>query len=573
MNFDLSRPPIADEDDQTLIGKSESSSENDSDTNHTINRDDDGIDPDATLNPFATLQFDSSRGEFFEHMPDHVNDDQTIDPVVANAVDSPIADVTSDTSRQSGTAENRPDRFLKGRSHARGGLGEVFVALDAELNRQVALKQIQQQFATDEFSRSRFLFEAEITGRLEHPGVVPVYGMGLDAMGDPYYAMRFIEGMSLDRAIRNAHRKASSDPSSSNGSRLSRQTQDSDLDLRRLLNRFMDVCQTIGFAHSRDVIHRDIKPDNIMLGHYGETLVVDWGLARKFEQAERSKEQTKTKRSQKLIEGTPAFMSPEQAAGNLDCLTPASDIYSLGATLYCILTGHPAVTTTRRDGRRLSVHEVLKIVRQGDVPSPRIADPTIPKSLAAICTRAMAKKPADRYQTAQELATEVERWMADEPVDAYEESWLERSRRWVKRHQTLAASLLAIVMLSVIGLTVFSVVLRGKNTQLGNLAYSLSIKNEQLDQRSQELERINDALSISRNRADRKAAIATAVTEFLNKDVLAQASPLAQPEPDLKVRTVFRRAADALDVRFETQPAVKAELLHTVGVAFQYLDQ
>ncbi|MEM1228324.1 MAG: serine/threonine-protein kinase [Planctomycetota bacterium] len=528
---------------------------------------DEVVDLDATLDPYATLQFDPNEGRMLERPRGDGIDDGTIVPQTDDASSPLRVGEVAPLSRGPLESGTRPDRFLKGKAHARGGLGEVFVALDAELNRQVALKQIQQQFATDEFSRRRFMFEAEITGRLEHPGIVPVYGMGLDARGEPYYAMRFIQGMSLERAIQDAHGKGG--PTQ----RLWSGAAESYLDLRRLLSRFMDVCQTIGFAHSRNVIHRDIKPDNIMLGSYGETLVVDWGLARKLDPKTPSKSRKPGNSSQRMIEGTPAFMSPEQAVGDLDGITTASDVYSLGATLYCILTGHPAVMTTRHDGRRRSVHEVLEIVRKGDVPSPRQIDPSIPKSLEAICMRAMSHRPSERYQTAQQLAAEVERWMADEPVDAYRESWLQRSRRWIKRHQAMAASLLAIVMVSAMGLMIFSIVLRGKNTQLANLADSLSTKNQQLDQRSQELERSNQDLRVARNRADRKAAIATAVTEFLNKDVLAQASPLAQPEPDLKVRTVFSRAADALDVRFDTEPAVKAELLHTVGIAFRYLDQ
>src|SRR5262249_31859338 len=151
----------------------------------------------------------------------------------------------------------------------RGGLGAVFVALDAELGREVALKQILDDHADDPASRSRFLLEAEITGGLEHPGVVPVYGLGTYADGRPFYAMRFIRGDSLKEAARC---RGDGAPKGDDGRRS--------LELRKLLRRFTDVCNAIEYAHSRGVLHRDIKPGNIIVGRHGETLVVDWGLAK-----------------------------------------------------------------------------------------------------------------------------------------------------------------------------------------------------------------------------------------------------------------------------------------------------
>ncbi len=162
-------------------------------------------------------------------------------------------------------------RFRILRPHARGGLGEVYVARDEELNREVALKQIQDRHADHADSRSRFLLEAEITGGLEHPGIVPVYGLGHYPDGRPFYAMRFIRGDSLKEAIDRFHR-ADRQPGRDPGERA--------LALRQLLGRFVDVCNAVAYAHSRGVLHRDLKPGNVMLGPYGETLVVDWGLAK-----------------------------------------------------------------------------------------------------------------------------------------------------------------------------------------------------------------------------------------------------------------------------------------------------
>ena len=169
-----------------------------------------------------------------------------------------------------GTATSDGQRFRVLRPHARGGLGAVFVALDEELHREVALKQILDQYSDDPTSRQRFLMEAEITGGLEHPGIVPVYGLGTYGDGRPYYAMRFIRGDSLKEAIAAFH---ADDGLKSDPGRRS-------LGLLKLLRRFLDVCNAVDYAHSRGVLHRDIKPGNIIVGRHGETLVVDWGLAK-----------------------------------------------------------------------------------------------------------------------------------------------------------------------------------------------------------------------------------------------------------------------------------------------------
>jgi serine/threonine-protein kinase len=354
----------------------------------------------------------------------------------------------------------RDGRFQVLRPHARGGLGEVFVARDGELNREVALKEIQNQHADHPESRSRFVLEAEITGALEHPGIVPVYGLGTYPDGRPYYAMRFIRGESLQEAIKRFHE----------AERPGRDPGERALALHGLLRRFVDVCQAIAYAHSRGVIHRDLKPGNVMLGQYGETLVVDWGLAKPLgatglpEYLPLSVEGPVRPASHGesaptfagMAVGTPQYMSPEQAAGRIDELGPASDVYSLGATLYSALVGKPPL-----DGADIS--EMLILVQQGKVPTAREANPTVPPALSAVCQKAMALLPENRYPTAKALAEDVERWLADEPTTAWPEPWHVRARRWIGRHRTGVTTAATVVVVASFCLGVATALLTAAN--------------------------------------------------------------------------------------------------------------
>jgi WD40 repeat protein/serine/threonine protein kinase len=301
--------------------------------------------------------------------------------------------------------EEAGERFQILQLHARGGLGEIFLAFDGELNRSVALKELRAQRAHDPDSQARFLLEAKVTGKLEHPGIVPVYSLGRYADGRPYYAMRLIEGETLRDAIERFHRTRAS----------SQGGDDRELAFRRLLKSIIDACNAVAYAHSRGVVHRDLKPENIMLGRFGETLVVDWGVAKSHAGIQGNETEPESAHLPTAdasmtqpgsVIGTPRYMSPEQAAGELDRVGPASDIYSLGAILYCLLVGHAPV-----DG---DVQTVLHRVRDGIFPSPRrVARGSVDPTLEAICLKAMAKDPRDRHASALELANDLEAWQAD----------------------------------------------------------------------------------------------------------------------------------------------------------------
>ena len=325
------------------------------------------------------------------------------------------------------------------------------MALDSELNREVALKELRPERADDPDSRTRFLLEAEITGRLEHPGVVPVYGLGCDTRGRPFYAMRFVKGDTLKEAIDRFH---------ASGGTTVTDPRRWNLALRQLLNRFVVVCNVMAYAHSRGVIHRDLKPANILLGPYGETLVVDWGLAKVVGRGEAAAESGAVEATLQPASGsgssetlpgtalgTPAYMSPEQSEGRLEQVGPLSDLYSLGATLYCLLTGKPPIDET-------DVGVALRRVQRGEFPPPRAVNLRVPRALEAIDLKAMALRPEERYASPRALADDLERWLADEPVAVYREPLATRLTRWGRRHRTLATGIGALLVTAVLALAI-----------------------------------------------------------------------------------------------------------------------
>jgi serine/threonine-protein kinase len=357
-------------------------------------------------------------------------------------------------------------RYRIVRRHAAGGLGEVFLAHDEELDREVALKKIQEQYADDRDLCARFLLEAEVTGGLEHPGIVPVYSLGKGDDGRPFYAMRFIRGESLKEAIQRFHLQdaARNDPGVWA------------LGLRKRLSSFVAVCNAVAYAHSRGVLHRDLKPENIMLGPYGETLLVDWGLAKIVgrDDAVELKESSSDTQDQPSATlrpaaaggstptqlgsavGTLAYMSPEQAAGLVDQLGPASDIYGLGSTLYTLLTGRVPFP----EG---NVEEIRQEVILGKVAAPRKVNPRVPVALEAVCLKAMALDPARRYASAQDVADEIEAWLADEPVRAWPEPLALRAGRWLRRHRTVVSGSLAAILVALVSLALGVVLLTAAN--------------------------------------------------------------------------------------------------------------
>ena len=339
------------------------------------------------------------------------------------------------------------NRYSLTRVHGQGGLGQVWLAVDRQLNRQVALKRMLPDRLADPQSMRRLVKEAQITGQLEHPNIVPVYELS-EGMNEVFYTMRFLRGKTLKQAIVKYHKR--------------RQEGAVDaMDLKHLLQAFVGICNAMAFAGSKGIVHRDLKPDNVMLGSFGEVIVLDWGLAKKVGEPEETgsspaiaitghADLSKTMDGQIL--GTLGYLSPEQASGNLQLIDARTDVYGLGAILFAILTGR---APHRRDGTgsRQGTREVLKTITQGAPPEPKEVEATTPGGLNAICRKALARSQEDRYQSAAELAEDVSRWIADEPVSAYAEPLGVRIARWTRRHRTWTQAV-AVALLVVTGISI-----------------------------------------------------------------------------------------------------------------------
>jgi tetratricopeptide (TPR) repeat protein/tRNA A-37 threonylcarbamoyl transferase component Bud32 len=343
------------------------------------------------------------------------------------------------------------DRYTLTRLHGEGGLGRVYVAHDHQLNRDVALKELHPEKARHPEVWQRFLKEAQLTGQLEHPNIVPVYEVARrEGDAAPFYTMRFVRGRTLREAIADYHARR-------------RAGREDPLDRPRLLQAFVSICHAISYAHSRGVVHRDLKPANVMLGGFGEVIVLDWGIAKMVDRpegAEEFPEVTVTAEARGdatmagRVLGTPAYAAPEQAEGRIDLLDPRTDIYGLGAILYEILTGKPP-----HDGP--TTVEVLRNILARETPRARAADPTVPRALDAVCARAMAKARPDRYAKASELADEVQRFLADEPVRAYREPFAARAGRWARRHRSLVAGGTALLLAGFVSVVIVAFLLEG----------------------------------------------------------------------------------------------------------------
>jgi tetratricopeptide (TPR) repeat protein/tRNA A-37 threonylcarbamoyl transferase component Bud32 len=341
--------------------------------------------------------------------------------------------------------------------HAQGGIGQVWLARDTHLGRMVALKVLRPDRLDHEEMRARFGEEARITGQLTHPGIVPVYELVEETkQGGPYYTMRFVRGRTLAETLRAMHNLSERDR----------------LALRGLLGAFVASCNAVAYAHRRGVLHRDLKSSNIVLGDFGEVLVVDWGLAKlRGDGAEPEVPPDHLLELEDAVAlpvghdetlagrrvGTPAYMAPEQAGGDIACISRRTDVYSLGAILYEILVGRPPYTGGDAD-------DITRQVLEYPPKPPRAADPRIARGLEAICLKALARQPEERYADARALALDIERWLADEPTTALPEAWYHRLARWTRRHREVVRISGALLVLLVVVLGVAVVLIQQRES-------------------------------------------------------------------------------------------------------------
>ncbi len=344
---------------------------------------------------------------------------------------------------------------------ARGGMGAVLKVWDNDLRRALAMKVILGESersiddgSTAEIRMSRFLEEAQITGQLDHPGVVPVHELGVDQGGRVYFTMRLVKGSNFGEVIGKVRSGADG------------------WNMTRALGVLQRVCETMAYAHSKGVVHRDLKPENVMVGQFGETYAMDWGLARLLGQPDAEAQRRRllaasaasivhtdrhdrdassdaaTRTQAGVVMGTPCYMPPEQAAGELESIGPQSDIYSLGAILYHLLTG-------KRPYEQVAGGSVLGVVRavlEGPPLAIHLLDKKVPLELIAICERAMARVSEDRYASMVDMAADVRAFLEGRVVQAYQQGAFAEFMKWVRRNRGFSAAIAGLVVVAITGL-------------------------------------------------------------------------------------------------------------------------
>ena len=355
-------------------------------------------------------------------------------------------------------------RYRLGDEIARGGMGVVLRVWDEDLRRHLAMKVVLGTGEAkagagslpDSRVLERFLEEAQVTGQLDHPGIVPVHELGVDSEGQVYFTMKLVKGKTLGEVF---------DELSRGEGGWSRE---------RVLGLILRVCEAMSYAHDKGVIHRDLKPSNIMVGRYGEVYVMDWGLARVLGRPDRRDIRPRAEPISTLSEvrsdrrdrardtpdsplctmdgdvlGTPAFMSPEQALGEIDVLGPRSDVYAVGALLYHLFAGHMPYVPPEV---RASNYMVLRWVQEAAPRSLHELRSDLPPELVAICERAMDRDRSKRYADMGALAEDLSAFIEGRVVHAYETGAWAESRKWVRRNRSLAAALALVLVLLAGGL-------------------------------------------------------------------------------------------------------------------------
>ncbi len=348
-------------------------------------------------------------------------------------------------------------RYILRNEVGRGGMGAVYEVIDTDLRRTLAMKvalsgkdkKPPSESGSDPALLARFLEEAQVTGQLDHPGIVPLHEVGMDAGGNIYFTMRLVKGQSLHEVFELVRTGAD------------------DWTRERAIVAILRVCEAMAYAHSKGVVHRDLKPANVMTGRFGEVYVMDWGLAKVMGRPEKrlaigestaSLVMTERARAntgdglstqEGTVIGTPVYMAPEQARGEVERVTGRSDIYSVGAMLYHLLAGRPPYLLP---GTRTASHQVLSWVIEGPPRPLHEIAPSVPPELVAVCEKAMAREPEQRYQDMRDLGEDLRAFLVGRPVSALRISGPVRAVRWCRRNPLASAAMAALVLGAGLGL-------------------------------------------------------------------------------------------------------------------------
>ncbi|MEZ4365540.1 MAG: protein kinase [Kofleriaceae bacterium] len=417
-----------------------------------------------------------------------------------------------------------PDRYELAGEHARGGLGRVVRAVDRRLGRTVAVKELQKR---SRLAEALFVREALITARLEHPGIVPVHEAGRWPSGEPYYVMKFVSGKTLKEVVGSHPTVRSRLP---------------------LVAHVIAVADAVGYAHRAQVIHRDLKPSNVVVGEFGETVVVDWGLARdgagdvpepELDACDDAATTTSTV-SGKVI-GTPAYMAPEQARGA--AVDARADVYALGAMLYEVLAGVPPY-------RGESPTEIVDRVLAGPPAALAEVAPGVPADLEAIVAKAMARDPAARYPDGMGLAADLRRYHSGQLVSAHHYRTLQLVRRWIARHRgAVAMAAIAAVVLVIVGALSVRGVVAERNRARGERAAALAARAA-AEARQVELIRVQARTSLRRDPTATVAWLKASPSGLPAEVERERATLLAEAEVEGVARHVLREDDWVLDAAF-----------------------
>jgi serine/threonine protein kinase len=410
---------------------------------------------------------------------------------------------------------------------ARGGMGVVFKARQLNPSRTVALKMILAGQLASQDDVNRFAAEAHAAAALDHPHIVPIFEVGQHD-GQHYFTMAFVEGLSLAQRL-------------ANGPLLPREAAQI----------IREVASAVEYAHQRGVIHRDLKPANVLLDNAGRVRVTDFGLAK------RTTDETGLTGTGQLL-GTPSFMSPEQVTGDPEKIGPASDVYSLGATLYALATGRPPFQAA-------NTIDVLKQVLDKEVVPPRQLDASIPRDLETITLKCLQKDAAKRYGTAQALADDLERFLENRPILARRSTQTERFRRWCRRNPVVAGLTAAVAALLVAAVAILAL----SNAQIRRESSARSVALVRAVRAEQEAISERDAKEVHRREAVANARQATAVSDLL-VGAFRSPSPLRNGRT-VTIAEVLDRAKNQVSEQFSNDPVVEGALLHAVGESYRAL--